>query len=357
MSLFGTVLDIARFSLGAVKPLGGPLKVQIEITHRCNSRCQSCAFWRHRAMDEMKAGDWQRVLLDIKSIGTRRVAFGGGEPTLFPDIFDLIRYAKAIGLRVSLGTNGLLLSECHRQIAESGLDIIEISLDGPPGIHNENRGISDAFQKTMAGVEALIRHPFRPLIQYNFTPNKINVTHLGSFVETALAHHADMISIEPAHLLNDQLHLCRELFVPEAAIRVFEDQMRKVLNRYSHLLSPPIEYYQWIPDFFRDPLEVSFSRRFRCVSGYGMLVLDPGGNVFGCPAKEKSLGNVNRVPLRKLWRSEEHIQDIKRVKSGRHQPCWLNSVSPMNMVFDMVKRPNRWGQLYEIAKREMRKRI
>lgn len=357
MNLLIVGLDILRFAFGAIRPFAGPLKVQIEITHRCNSRCKSCFFWRQKAMPEISVEIWKSVISDIKKIGGRRVAFGGGEPTLYPGIFELIRYAKEQGLMVSLGTNGLLLPQYHDLIANSGLDVIEISLDGPPEIHNENRGIPHAFETTMKGVHQLIQHNKRPIVQYNYTPNRINVSYLSEFVDVAVANHAEIISIEPAHLLNDQLHLTKSLFVPQEKIPQFEQQLQVILSKYKDILSPPIDYYRFIPEFFRDPLKINFSKRYRCVSGYGMLVIDPGGNVYGCPAKENQIGNVIKTPLKHLWRSSMHIEDIQRVKLGHHKPCWLNSVSPLNMFYHMIKTPTSWKEIISIAKKEINRRV
>ncbi|CAN2042297.1 Radical SAM protein [Candidatus Magnetomoraceae bacterium gMMP-15] len=357
MNLPLTMLDIIRFSFGATRPFNGPLKVQIEITHRCNSRCKSCGFWRQKAMDELSIDQWKIVLKDIKKIGTRRVAFGGGEPTLYKGIFDLIKFAKNLGLLVSLGTNGLLLKKYHQIIADSGLDVIEISLDGPPEIHNKNRGLSDAFKRTIEGAAELANHSNGPVIQYNFTPNKINAEYLQEFIDIAVSNHAKIISIEPAHLLNDQLHLVKELFVPGKSIAIFERQMNEILDQYSDLLSPPIEYYRLISEFFKDPLKIEFSKKYRCVSGYSILVLDPGGNVYGCPAKERNLGNITKKSLNKIWLSKKHINDIKRVKQGNHKPCWLNSVSPINMTFNMIKNPAMWKDLFFIAHKEIKRRL
>ncbi|RJR41818.1 MAG: radical SAM protein [Desulfobacteraceae bacterium] len=357
MALTVTIIDLFRFAFGGRAPVGGPLKVQIEITHRCNSRCKSCFFWRRKAMGELSVQQWQEVLRDIKRIGGRRVAFGGGEPTLYEGIFDLIRFAKRLGLNVSLGTNGLRLAEFHGEVSKSGLDVIEISLDGPPEIHNENRGIHDAFERTMEGVARLVAHRQRPTVQFNFTPNRINYLHLGEMAKIAASSHAEILSIEPAHLLNKQLHLTPDLFVPLQDIDEFERQMNKVIEAYSSLLSPPLSYYRMIPDFLRDPLEARFSKRFRCISGFWLLVLEPLGNVYGCPAKERKIGNVQDTPLGRIWRSMPHLNDIARVRKGNHKGCWLNSVSPANIFCQMVRQPRSWVEILRIAGKEMGRRV
>lgn len=65
---------------------------------------------------------------------------GGGEPTLHPEMIDLIEYAKKVGARIWLNTNGTLLGPHHprtkknlERLIEAGCDLIEFSVDAGDG--------------------------------------------------------------------------------------------------------------------------------------------------------------------------------------------------------------------------------
>jgi MoaA/NifB/PqqE/SkfB family radical SAM enzyme len=75
-----------------------------------------------------------------------------GEPLLQPKIFDMIKYAKDRGIKVFMYTNGTLLtSEKIKQLIDSGIDGITISIDGYGKTYEKIRGFSyDEIGKKIA---------------------------------------------------------------------------------------------------------------------------------------------------------------------------------------------------------------
>ena len=81
----------------------------------------------------------------------------GTEPLLYGRLWELLSGAKSLGLRTALTTNGLLLEERARQLADARLDAIAVSLDGPPAVHDEIRGRPGLFDRVVRGIGALRR--------------------------------------------------------------------------------------------------------------------------------------------------------------------------------------------------------
>jgi len=87
----------------------------VEITDRCNLTCPTCyassspVFGRHRTLDEVKK------MLDAVVANEREpdvVQISGGEPTLHPQLFDILDYAKSLPIRhLMLNTNGILIAK------------------------------------------------------------------------------------------------------------------------------------------------------------------------------------------------------------------------------------------------------
>ena len=88
-----------------------PLSYAVEITYACNHFCSGCANVlsanRHQVLTE-----WKR-LFDIiappedRSKYTQLIRITGGEPTLHPDFFDIIKYIDFFGVPYAVFTNGL----------------------------------------------------------------------------------------------------------------------------------------------------------------------------------------------------------------------------------------------------------
>lgn len=167
-----------RHPFGAKHGRGEKLRqISLRITDMCNLRCHSCGQWGDngyllgKSLKELKGNE---VPIDVyRNLVDQCVAEGlspvwyiwGGEPMLYPDILDLIRYMKENGMPVTLVTNGTNVAKNARELVET-CKVIWISLDGPSReIHNTQRpGVSekhDNFRDVVAAMEALHEEKLR----------------------------------------------------------------------------------------------------------------------------------------------------------------------------------------------------
>lgn len=106
-------------------PLPIPETVNLHLWPRCNQACTYC-FERFREVrGSMPNRSWMSLLDHLRERGVRRVNFAGGEPTLHPNLEELLMHAKGIGLEVSIVTNAHRLTE--RML--SHLDVVALSID------------------------------------------------------------------------------------------------------------------------------------------------------------------------------------------------------------------------------------
>src|SRR6266567_7768494 len=79
----------------------------LEVTGRCQLRCRHCYAdsGPYGGHGSMTAADWLRVLDEAVGLGVRNVQFIGGEPTLHPDLPQLVRHALGRGLGVEVYSN------------------------------------------------------------------------------------------------------------------------------------------------------------------------------------------------------------------------------------------------------------
>ena len=109
-------------------------KIYIEPTNRCNITCRTCMrnTWDEQ-MGMMNPKTFDRILPGLSALSHKPVVmFGGiGEPLFHPRITEMVGDVKALGCEVELITNGTLLSaKRSRQLVDSGLDTLWVSLDG-----------------------------------------------------------------------------------------------------------------------------------------------------------------------------------------------------------------------------------
>lgn len=118
-----------------------PVAVTIDPTNSCNLRCKWCKYdeWRYKNMKSAFAGDLLKLPDTIVKLGAEAVCIaGGGEPTLHPALPRLLANLKGRGLRVSIITNGTLISDELAEVIGATCDWVGVSMDA---------GCSDTWNK------------------------------------------------------------------------------------------------------------------------------------------------------------------------------------------------------------------
>ena len=117
----------------------------IEITNSCNMKCKHCMNW---SVENSSEGfDKEKILMlveDLHENNTEEIYISGGEPLLYPYIDDVILYASSLGIKVTLATNALEISN-HIEVIKKGVQLVSISLDGIGETHDKFRGVPGAF--------------------------------------------------------------------------------------------------------------------------------------------------------------------------------------------------------------------
>ncbi|MCP4650692.1 MAG: radical SAM protein [PVC group bacterium] len=138
-----------------------PLQIDLFAVDICNLKCPMCprqAFIPGKGYMDTKS--IKRILDQGAEHGLCAFNFSGlGEPTLHPDVLEIIRYAKEKGVvDVNMHTNGTRLgAEFNKKLLESGLDRLIVSLDSADKQRYESIRIGASFEKVYAGVEDLIK--------------------------------------------------------------------------------------------------------------------------------------------------------------------------------------------------------
>jgi radical SAM protein with 4Fe4S-binding SPASM domain len=89
-----------------------PLDAHIAITTRCNMFCKGC--YNTREGDEPKDISLDKaktVIEKLSELGVFSLSFGGGEPTLHPEVFEIAAYAREKQILPNMTTNGLTMTE------------------------------------------------------------------------------------------------------------------------------------------------------------------------------------------------------------------------------------------------------
>jgi MoaA/NifB/PqqE/SkfB family radical SAM enzyme len=230
-------------------PLPGYL--HLNLTRRCNLKCRMCI--QHRQDDGASGGlswydparelpleVWINLLDQFKGFRPR-LYVTGGEPLLYRHFPEFLLAAKKRGFVVNLQTNGIRLAEAADFLVDLGVELINISVDGPQEAHDLVRGKS-AFRRTVEGIRAVVaaRRKLKrpgPLLFINSVICKDTLKYLDQMVPLALDLEADFL-----HLLHTDFNSSANVAVHN---RLLSPEFAQVHGL--DLISPSLpegEYYQ-----------------------------------------------------------------------------------------------------------------
>lgn len=133
-----------------------PFTAVWETTRACDLACVHCRAEANRArsVSELSFEEAQSLVHQIKSFGAPYPLFilTGGDPAKRPDIYEIIAYARAEGLRVAMTPSAtpLIDRDAVSRFAEAGLVRLAISLDGKDAAsHDGFRGVAGSFDRTL----------------------------------------------------------------------------------------------------------------------------------------------------------------------------------------------------------------
>jgi len=152
-----------------------PFLVIWETTQACDLACSHCraSAQPQRHPGELSTVEGEALLDQVAAMGTPVCILSGGDPVKRPDLYQLIRHGKQIGLRMGTipAATATLNADLVRGLKEVELDQMALSLDFPTAeLHDTFRGVPGAFAKTMAAVEWAHRYTL---------PLQINTTLCG----------------------------------------------------------------------------------------------------------------------------------------------------------------------------------
>ena len=175
----------------------------LEVTNRCNLLCETCP----RTFEELEPPadmSWElftRIVDQVPDIA-RVVLHGVGEPMLVKALPRMIRYLKDRGVYVLFNTNGTLLApKKHRELIDTGLDELRVSLDAADAktfLRRAGQGLLRPHRAQRAGVHRICSASSAstaPRVSLWLTGLQETVDQLPAFVRLA-----DTMGVKEVHL-------------------------------------------------------------------------------------------------------------------------------------------------------------
>ena len=319
-----------------------PESVTLFLTHRCNLKCRMCG-QKHGGGAELSLDNLKTIVDGLSSFHPNITIFGG-EPMLHEGCVDIIKYIKGRGMHCLMITNALLVEERAEDIVASGLDELNVSLDGNAETHDLIRNMPGAFDKIMAGLKKISSvkaetKSSKPLVNLQCTITKYNYKNLESMLRVAAEAGANSLTFHNLIFLDqealekqkdcDRILGCSSVdwegfaFEPEIDPQILHEEIAKILSgKYPFA----VDLY---PNFSRDEIIRYYSDpKFGiappskpCVSPWIAAYIFPDGEVRPCLNFSYSFGNILKEKFTELWNNDKAARFRSLLKNKRAFPA------------------------------------
>jgi len=171
--------DALRYGEGKNSPASAKTRRPVVVwtmSRRCNLKCMHCYTDSENQSypGELTVKEAKKMIVDLVDFEIPALLMSGGEPLMHPHFFELARYAKSKGLKITLSTNGTLITpDVARQIKGVGVSYVGISFDGLNEVNDRFRGQKNAFAKALQGLRNLKAVDQRVGLRFTLTRRNI----------------------------------------------------------------------------------------------------------------------------------------------------------------------------------------
>lgn len=319
-----------------------PRIINFPITNKCNYRCAMCNVWKpeHSSMKDMTPAEIKKVFSQDLFKKVKHVGISGGEPFLRKDLFEVIKAIVETLPKlksISIITNASLPNtiETTRDIKSYLIanDIrfsLEVSIDGIGEIHDLNRGVKGAFDRTYINFKKLNDECLVDTISTTITKN--NIRTLYDNLNFARKHNV-LINFRLASSID-------RLFNKDKVSNfIFSEEEKLLLIKFLNNLISSYEKRIYKKIFYMSLIgQLSGKKRtagcdWRTSKG---LSLDPYGNLYFCfPKSPKLYGALECQP------TINNLKQHKKILKNIHENCELCThdyygVPNISFVFDYI---------------------
>ncbi len=294
-------LDLESSMPFSSKPTA-PYRMDLALTYRCSNECAHCYNARSRRYPEMSTEEWKQALDRLWEAGIPHIVFTGGEPTLRPDLPELIAHAEKNGQITGINTNGRKLKnpDFVKSLADEGLDHIQITLEShDAAIHDSMVASIGAWDETVAGItNALSSHLY---VMTNTTLLTPNAPSLRQTLEFLVQLGVPTVGLNALIYSGHGAQVGTGL--SEALLPSLLDTAREITDRAGQRLIwyTPTRYCQF------DPLSMGLGIK-GCTAALYAMCMEPDGAVLPCQSYYQPLGNLMRDSWDSIWNHELAIR-------------------------------------------------
>jgi radical SAM protein with 4Fe4S-binding SPASM domain len=284
------------------------LTMEIEFSLRCNFNCPYCYVPEHDYFkDELSPREIRDTLLQAKRLGAKKIVILGGEPTIYPNIDEMIRFIQSNEMEVEMFTNGSGISpEFARFLSENHVRVVMKMNTFDQALQDKLAGRKDAFEIIRSALENLKAAGFpskEKFLAVSTVISRPNIAELPSLWKW---------------LRNQGIEPYFEIITPQA----------NALNNNWLFVDPPDVYnlFKKLSDIDRRDYGIEWEPQpplvgNRCLRHLFSCLVNSTGEVTPCVGLNLSIGNIRQTPLAQILSKSRVLKDLKDHRNTIKGPC------------------------------------
>jgi AdoMet-dependent heme synthase len=287
--------------------MGLPLTVHLDITYRCNERCEHC-YLDHDDHGEMTTAEIRALLRDLAQANVFFLVLSGGEPLVRRDCFELIEYARSLGFNVKLKTNAVLVREKEaRRLRELGVEQVQISLYSHRAeVHDAITKLPGSLKRTIAGIrlmrEAGLKVTVANVLMRSNSRDGDGVRELAT--EVGAQYTLDP-TITP--MMDGNTSVLRLRLSADDLRAVFKDP--NLVGDTESFCAPPA------------PVDDGIREGLPCSAGHTACYVSPYGDLYPCVQFPLPCGNVRNEKFLDIWKNSPQLAEVRSIRGKDLTTC------------------------------------
>lgn len=295
-----------------------PNSFDIELTVRCNSKCLYCSYWKEHTKD-LELIYVKKYLKGISRWRTKDtlVTLIGGEPTIRPDLREIVKYCLELKIKPSITTNGYRFSDFKyaKSIVSLGIERLVISLDGFKETNNFTRA-KVGFERVVAAIKNVRKLNKNVKIHILTVITNKNIDELPKFVLWLKENNfADYVSFQ--FLVQDFRQEKKEAWWEDNILwpkdlKLLNKRLDELifLRERDNLITNPANQLNFWRKYYENPNAMKLSKQ--CNVGDFYVNCSNSGDIHICSFMP-SVGNIKNNTLQEIFYSALASQRRKEI--------------------------------------------
>ncbi len=321
---------LGRYGVTVPQRLPAPFLIVWNFTNMCNLRCKHC-YQRadHPLPNELSLQEKIDVINQLDESGVAAVALSGGEPTIHPHYFKVVKEMADRGIYVATATNGWLFAnmEMIKKAKRLGLRYVEVSVDSAnPKKHDEFRGVPGSWERAVKALENAVKIGLNHAMAVTIT--KMNLDEVDeildlaesigvkrvvffNFVPTGRGKEIVDYDLSPEEREEFLKKIVKEMQKRKLEIFSTAPQYGRVTLLYAKTIAPTHFYVSINKEGVDKVISALAEFIGGCGAGRIYAALEPDGTVTPCVFLPIPVGNVRETHFRVIWELSDLFNKLR----------------------------------------------